>query len=70
MERRNTIIDTMTHYLENACAYLTTGETQLYHYSAGKADALREHLEEFYGWDERHASEHVKAMWDIIDENW
>lgn len=67
---KNTIIDTMTHDLENTCAYLATGEKDLFRYSAGKADALRELLEEFYNWDERYATEHVKNMWDIIDENW
>lgn len=70
MKKSYTIIDTMKNYLENACAYLATGEKQLFYYSAGKADALREHLEKFYSWDERHASEHVKDMWDIIDKNW
>lgn len=67
---KNELINTMTSYLENACAYLTTGEKQLFHYNAGKADALRTILEEHYGWDERSATEHIKNMWDIIDENW
>lgn len=64
------LIRKMVDYLENMCAYLATGNKQLFHYNAGKADAIREILEESYGWDERHATEHIKAMWDIADENW
>lgn len=67
---KNTIIEKMTKYLENMCAYHATGETQLFHYNAGRADALRDLLEEFYNWDERYADEHIKNMWDIMDENW
>lgn len=67
---KHDLIETMTRYLENMCAYHATGNTQLFHYYAGRADAIREILEDRYYWDERYASEHVKAMWDIMDENW
>ena len=67
---KNELIKTMTSYLEDMCAYLTTGKKDLFYYNAGKADAIRTILEEQYGWDERYASEHIKNMWDIMDENW
>lgn len=67
---KNELIEKMTHHLENMCAYHATGNTQLFHYNAGRADSIREILEEVYGWDERYADEHIKNMWDIMDENW
>lgn len=67
---KNELIESMEKYLENMCAYLATGNKQLFYYNAGKADAIREILEERYNWDERNASEHIKNMWDIADENW
>lgn len=67
---RQKIYEEMTKHLEDTCAYLTTGEKDLFKYCAGKADACRTLLKEIYYFDERYADEHVKAMWDIIDENW
>lgn len=67
---RRKIYEEMTKYLESMCAYLATGEKDLFRYYAGKADACRELLEEIYCFDERHADEHVRNMWDIMDENW
>ena len=67
---REVLYEEMTRYLENMCAYLATGEKDLFRYYAGKADACRDLLEEHYNFDERYASEHIKAMWDIMDENW
>lgn len=67
---RHQLYEEMEKHLENMCAYLATGNKQLFHYYAGKADALRDILEEVFNFDERYASNHVKAMWDIMDENW
>lgn len=67
---RNVIYEEMEQHLENMCAYLATGNKDLFRYYAGKADALRDLLENHFGFDERYASEHIKAMWDIMDENW
>lgn len=64
------LVEKMTHYLETMCADHATGNTAMFHYSAGRADAIRAVLEDAYGWDERYADEHIKAMWDIMDENW
>ena len=60
----------MEKYLENMCAYHATGNKDLFRYYAGKADACRDILEELFSFDERYASEHIKAMWEIMDENW
>lgn len=64
------LVNKMTKYLETMCGDLAEGNMKLFYYYAGKADALRDILEERYGWDGRFASEHIKAMWDIMDENW
>lgn len=67
---RKHLYEEMTKYLETMCAYHATGEKDLFRYYAGQADACKELLEEIYTFDERYADEHVKAMWDIVDENW
>ena len=64
------LIEIMTKYLENMCAYDATGEKNLFYYNAGKADTIRSILEEQHDWDERYADEHIKAMWDIMDKKW
>lgn len=64
------IYEEMTKYLETMCAYHATGDKNLFRYYAGEADGCRELLEELFAFDERYADEHVKAMWDIMDENW
>ena len=66
---KNELIEIMTKYLENMCAYHAIGDMKFFHYYAGKADAIRDILEENYNWDERYADEHIKNMWDIMDEN-
>lgn len=67
---RQHLYEEMTKYLETMCAYHATGDMNLFRYYAGKADGCREVLEELFNFDERHADEHVKAMWEIMDENW
>ena len=67
---KNTLIEKLTKHLENMCAYHAIGDRKLFIYNAGRADSIRELLEEFYNWDERYADEHIKNMWDIMDENW
>lgn len=67
---KDELIKTMTQQLEEMCTHLTSSDTHLFHYCAGRADALRELLEKYYNWDERYADDHIKAMWDIMDENW
>ena len=67
---RENIYNKMEKNLENMCAYLATGNKDLFRYYAGKADGCRDILEEIFGFDERHATEHIKNMWDIMDENW
>lgn len=67
---RKHLYETMEKHLENMCAYHATGNSDLFRYYAGKADACRDLLEEIFNFDERHASEHIKNMWEIMDENW
>lgn len=67
---RNKLYKELENHLENMCAYLATGNKDLFRYYAGKADGIKEILEEVYNFDESHASEHIKAMWDIMEENW
>ena len=67
---KNELIEKMTNYLENMCAYHASGDTRLVDYYAGRADAIRDILEKHYFWDERYADEHIKNMWDIMDEGW
>jgi len=67
---RNHIYKEMEIYLETMCAYHATGNRELFRYYAGKADACRDILEEVYRFDERYASEHIRNMWEIMDENW
>lgn len=64
------LIERMESYLETMCADHATGNMPMFYYHAGKADSIRCILEECYNWDERYASEHIKNMWDIMDENW
>ena len=64
------LIERMTNHLENMCAYHATGDMQLFHYYAGKAEAIRDLLDDFYNWDDDSASEHIKNMWEIMDEHW
>ncbi len=60
----------LTKHLESMCAYLATGEKDLFKYYAGKVDGWKELLEEIFCFDEHHADDHVKAMLVIMDENW
>lgn len=69
-EFRGSIYEKMTKYLETMCAYLATGNKDLFRCYAGKADACRSILEEYFSFEEEYADEHVKAMWDIMNENW
>ena len=70
VEIRKYIYEEMTKHLENMCAYHATGNMDLFRYNAGKADGCRKLLEEIFSFDERYADKHVKAMWEIMDENW
>ena len=70
LEIRDQLYENMESHLENMCAYLATGEKNLFRYYAGKADARRELLENLFKFDERYASKHIKNMWEIMDENW
>lgn len=67
---KNYLIKKMETYLENMCGELAIGNKDLFRYYAGKADALRDVLEEQFGLNEHTVNEHIKAMWDIMDENW
>ena len=60
----------MVAFLENMRVCHSIGDTKRFYYYAGKANALRDILEEYYNWDERYADEHTKAMWDIMDAEW
>lgn len=62
------LVDKLTAYLEDMCAYHAIGNVQLSQYSAGRADAIRTVLEDFYDWDERNANEHIKNMIEIMEE--
>lgn len=69
-EIRKHLYEEMTKYLETMCAYHATGDKTLFRYYAGKADACKELMEELFCFIEEGADEHVKAMWEIMDENW
>lgn len=69
-EMKLDLIRMLTQALENACAYHATGEKQLFHYSAGKAESLRIILEDYFDYDSGSYSEHIRNMFDIIDEDW
>ena len=60
------LIARMTDYLEDAFAYLATGERKMFYYSAGRANAIERMLDDLFIWDD----EHIQNMLDIIDENW
>lgn len=64
------LIARMTDYLEDACAYLATGERKMFYYSAGRANAIERMLDDLFIWDDEYMGEHIQNMLDIIDENW
>lgn len=64
------LVSLMEEHLENMCAYLSTNCRPLFYYYAGKADGIRDILENYFYWDPESANDHIKAMWDIMDENW
>ena len=64
------LIARMTNYLEVACECLRVGDRSMFHYHAGRADAISEILDELFIWDDEYMDEHVQNMLDIIDENW
>ena len=64
------LIARMTNYLEDACECLTAGDRSMFHYHAGRADAISEILDELFIWDDEYMDEHIQNMLDIIDENW
>ena len=69
-EMKIDLIRMMTQALENACAYHATGEKELFHYSAGKAESVRIILEDYFEYDSSCYSEHIVNMFEIIDEEW
>ena len=64
------LIERMTNYLEVACECLTVGDRSMFHYHAGRADAISEILDDLFIWDDEYMDEHIQNMLDIIDENW
>ena len=69
-EMKLDLIRMLTNSLENACAYHATGEKDLFHDHAGKAESLRIVLEDYFDYDSSNYSEHIINMWEIIDEEW
>lgn len=64
------LIARMTNYLEAACEWLKVGDRSMFHYNAGRADAIYEILNALFMWDDEYINEHIQNMLDIIDENW
>lgn len=64
------LIARMTNYLEVSCECLTAGDRSMFHYHAGRADAISEILDELFICDDEYMDEHIQNMLDIIDENW
>ena len=64
------LIARMTDYLESACACLDVGDRKMFHFNAGKAEAICDMLDDLFIWDVEYADEHIQNMLDIIDENW
>ena len=67
---KDELVARMTGYLEDACAYLTTGEWKMFYYSAGRANAIGHMLADLFAWDDECADEHIQNMLDIILEKW
>lgn len=67
---KDELIVRMTGYLEDACAYLATGEWKMFYYSAGRANAIGSMLYDMFEWDDECMDEHMHNMLDIIFENW
>ena len=67
-EMKLDLIRMLTQALENACACHALGEKQWFFYNAGKAESLRIILEDHFDYDSSSYSEHIRNMFDIIDE--
>ncbi len=63
------LIKRMTNDLETMCLYSDVS-SKLFCYFAGRADVVREILIEEYNWSVKQASDHVKRMFDVMDELW
>ena len=65
------LIRKLNRYLEDACAYKTTREKELFLISSGRADAIRDILEEYFEFYESNYSEHTANMVEIVEyEGW
>ena len=69
------LIARMTNHLEDACDCLTAGDRSMFHYHAGRADAISEILDDLFIWDDEYRDdeyrdEHIQNMLDIIEKNW
>lgn len=70
-EMMTDLIRKLNRYLEDACAYKTIGEKVLFDISSGRADAVRDILEEYFDFREPNYSEHTLNMIDIVEyEGW
>ena len=64
------LIARVTNHLEDACEYLTAGDRSMFHYHAGRADAILEILDDLFIRDDEYMDEHIRNMLDFIGENW
>lgn len=68
---RETLIDFMCTALEDALAYFSTHEIQLYHFYCGKAVGFEHVLNQLYGINaEDLHDEHIDAMLAFVEEHW
>jgi hypothetical protein len=68
MNEKTDLIRRMNRHLEDACAYHTIREKELFCYCVGRAEAIRDLLEDYYGFFENEYSTHTSNMWEIVDE--
>ena len=70
-EMKIDLIRKLNRYLEDACAYKAIGDKPLFDLSSGRADAIRDILEEYFDFSESNYSEHLLNMIDIVEyEGW
>ena len=66
-EMKLDLIRKLNRRLEDACSYKTIGDKALFDISSGRADAIREILEEYFEFYESDYSEHLQNMIEIVE---
>lgn len=70
-EMKLDLIRRLNRYLEDACAYKATRDKAMFDISSGRADAIRDILEEYFDFYESDYNEHLQNMIEIVEyEGW